>query len=652
VRIRTKFLAVLLVELISFMALSGLSVATFAKVRQMKTVVENGTLLIARSRRVYSLLKDVVFDLFTPDSYQALRSVVLAPRSLVTGKEFAHETGLFRDEYAAFMGDATIADILARDKELSSAYQTAAPLADLAFVKFERLSVLFERARELSPSEDRDLYMLIQESKDESLYGIFGAIRDSSFYLNNIFESFLNRFVHGIRLEAERLEKAATFGFAAAVIFLGALTVLVVFLLTSGILASIRNLESAIGKVAEGEFSVHVPIRSKDELGALGLAFQRLADDLKKNVESIPSILKDVNEALPEDPSTETIFEILSDALLREGGARCVQVLLRSGNDLRMAAKSGFDPTPSWTKGTLRPMTDFAAMLPSPNASFFVKDLTAGGFNLSSLELGTSVVSLLLVPMTVRRKSAGWFLFARDDRSFTDLEYSRLTAIADYAAQVLDSVEVHAALAARRDAGFEALQAQIQPHFLYNVLTSLMALNRMGESKKLEAAVIALKDMLRYNLQHDQWASVSEEFAFLGKYCKLQKLRHGERFDFLFSTDGRADGERIPKLIVQPLVENALIHGLEPKLGHGTLSVEARIEGGRLMLSVHDDGVGCDEARLQSLADSLSLHERVGLGNVKKRLDLLYKDARMDLSSPPGGGFSATIELPIEEGRV
>ena len=648
-RIRTKFLAVLLVELISFIALSGLSVATFTRAREMKTVVENGTSLIARSRRVYSLLKDVVFDLFTPDSYQALRSVVLAPRSLVTGKEFAHETGLFRDEYDAFMKGKTIASILKINPSLLLAYETAAPLASQAFVKFEKLSALFERARDLSPSDDRDLYMIIQESKDESLYGIFGEIRDSSFYLNNIFESFLSRFVRGIREQAEKLEGSATLAFAIAVLLLGSITVVVVYLLTSGILVSIRNLESAIGKVAEGDFSVHVPIRSKDELGALGSAFQRLANDLKKNVESIPSILKDVNEALPEDPDSGTILEIMSDALLREGGARSVSVLIRKGLELKLAAKSGFDPLPTWETGITRPMADLSPILPQPNDTFFIKDMSSGGFDLQTLGFMPSIRSLLLVPMTVRKKNAGYFLFARDDRGFTDLEYSRLTAIADYAAQVLDSVEVHAALAARRDAGFEALQAQIQPHFMYNVLTSLMALNRMGESKKLETAVIALKEMLRYSLRQDQWTSVSEEFAFLGKYCELQKLRHGDRFDFTFSTDGAADEVRIPKLIVQPLVENAFIHGLEPKRGPGRLSVEAKVERGILLICVKDNGIGCDLAKLEAFGDGDALHGRVGLGNVKKRLELLYKDARLDLVSRQEEGFVATISVPLEE---
>jgi len=667
VRIRTKFLAVLLVELISFMALSGLSVATFTRVRQMKLVVEQGTQLIARSRQVYGLLKDVVFDLFTPESYQALRSVVLAPRSLVTGREFAHETGLFSDEYQAFMGDPRVKGILARDKDLASIYQTASPLADLAFVKFQRLSGLFDRARELAPTNDRDLYMIIQESKDESLYGIFGEIRDSSFYLNNIFESFLSRFVYGIKLEAERLERAVTFGFAVAVVFLGAVTILLIYFLTAGILDSIRNLQRAIGRLAEGDFSVQVPIRSRDELGALGRDFQRLAGDLKKHVESIPSILKDVNEALPEDPATETILEILSDALLREGGARCVCVLMREGEALRMAAKSGFDPLPSWDKGTARAESELGSVLPAPTSTVFIADATAGEPELAAFRFEGTLVSLILTPMTVRKKAAGYFLFARDDRSFTDLERSRLTAIADYATQVLDSVAVHAALAARRDAGMEALQAQIQPHFLYNILTSLMALNRMGETKKLEAAVIALKDMLRYALERDPWSTVGEEFAFLGKYCELQKLRHGDRIDVsLRIAEGLADA-RLPKLIVQPLVENAFIHGLEPKRGHGRLSVEARLADGaagggaagaaanapggadRLAITIRDDGAGCPPEKLAALSGGGLLQERVGLGNVRKRLELMYRDARVSFSSPEGGGFLALIEIPLEE---
>lgn len=90
----------------------------------------------------------------------------------------------------------------------------------------------------------------------------------------------------------------------------------------------------------------------------------------------------------------------------------------------------------------------------------------------------------------------------------------------------------NAALRARDDAEYRALQAQIQPHFLYNVLNGLVALTRMGERAALESSLHALKDMLRYTVEHGQLATVGEEFSFLERYCRLQKLRFEERFDY------------------------------------------------------------------------------------------------------------------------
>jgi len=659
VRIRTKFLAALLIELITFAVLSGLTVATFARVRAMMTVVESGTSLISMSRSVYSLLKDVVFDLFTPMSYQSLRSVVLAPRSLVTGREFAHETGLFKDQYRAFMDDPTVKYILSHDAALLSMYKTSDPLAMQAFTKFGKLSELFDRLRTISPASetaDKDLYQIIQESKDESLYSVFGEIRDASFYLNNIFESFLNRFVLGIRQRSEHLERSAIIALAASILMLGAVMMLIVYLISSGIIASVKDLQVAIGSVAEGDFSVRVPKRGKDELAALGGSFERLAGDLKRNVESIPSILKDVNEALPEEPNWDEINNILSEALLREGGARGVCIFLRQRGMVQLIAKSGFDPLPAWEKGTSRRPARAGFALPDLNDRLLIKHVAAGRFDFDGAGFDHRLATLLVVPMAIRKKNSGYFLFAREDRAFTDLEISRLSAIADYAAQVLDNVEMHATLAARRDASFEALQAQIRPHFLYNILTSIMALNRMGESKRLEEAVIALKDMLRYTLEPGQWTTVIDEFAFLEKYCELQKLRYGERFDFSIEAAPECEEARIPKLIVQPLVENAFIHGIEPRKSEGRLTVSCALVEPNLVIRVADNGPGCDAAKLEELAslksEDASPHARsgrVGLGNVRRRLDLVYKEAALTFESRSGEGFAASITIPIKE---
>ncbi|MEN6365099.1 MAG: histidine kinase [Rectinema sp.] len=647
-RIRTRFLAVLMVELIGFTALAGFSMSTFARIRSMRNVVENGMALVSRSRRVYSLLKDVVFDLFTPASYRSLRSVVLAPRSLTTGRELSHETGLFHDEYSAFMNDPLIPGLL-NDPELKEAYETAAPLADQAFTKFEDLSLLIERLRTVYPNESEDLYILIQESKDESLYAVFGEIRDSSFYLNNIFESFLNRFVRGIGEQADRLERIAVFTLGAAVLLLGGITVFLLYGLSSSTLKSIRTLDVAIGKVAEGDFSVRVPSTSKDELGNLAVAFEKLAGDLKRNVESIPSVLKDVNEALPDDPDMVTILAILTEALLREGGAQSVSMFIRKREGLDFAACSGFSPVEGWIPGEFR-QTDFISEVRKGNSIFLVKDAVAEGFDPVSAGFAPGLSSLLVATLLAGRKKAGYCVFARRDRGFTDLEVSRLNASADYAAQVIDNVAANAALAAGKDAEFQALQAQIQPHFLYNVLTSIMALNRMGESRRLEEAVIALKEMLHYTLEHGTEATVAEEFKFLQQYCGLQKLRHGERFAFLFDVEDAVLECRIPKLIVQPVVENALIHGLEPKRGKGRLKVSAALSGGELRIEVEDNGVGCDPSTLEGSGPTAkAAAARVGLGNVRRRLELLKRDARLELSGSPGKGFLAVIFLPVEE---
>ncbi len=631
----------------------------------MMTVVENGTSLVSMSRSVYSLLKDVVFDLFTPMSYQSLRSVVLAPRSLVTGREFAHETGLFKDQYRAFMDDATVKYILSHDAALSSMYKTSDPLAMQAFAKFETLSDLFDRLRTISPASetaDKDLYQIIQESKDESLYSVFSEIRDTSFYLNNIFESFLNRFVLGIRQRSERLERSAIITLAASILMLGAIMILIVYAISSGIIASVKDLQTAIGSVAEGDFSVKVPKRGKDELAALGSAFERLAGDLKRNVESIPSILKDVNEALLI-PGAAVGWR----PLLREGGARGVCIFLRQRGMVQLVAKSGFDPLPSWEKGTSRRPARTGFALPDLNDRLLIKHIDPARFDFDGPSFDHRLATLLVVPMAIRKKNSGYFLFAREDRAFTDLEISRLSAIADYAAQVLDNVEMHATLAARRDASFEAnveqtlavieaLQAQIRPHFLYNILTSIMALNRMGESKRLEEAVIALKDMLRYTLEPGQWTKVADEFTFLEKYCELQKLRYGARFDFSIEVAPECEEARIPKLIVQPLVENAFIHGIEPQKSDGHLSVSCAIMESNLVIRVADNGPGCEHSKLEELA-SLETEEasphaqgsRVGLGNVRRRLNLVYKEAALSFESAQDSGFAASITIPLKE---
>ncbi|WP_199614359.1 cache domain-containing sensor histidine kinase [Paenibacillus alkalitolerans] len=197
----------------------------------------------------------------------------------------------------------------------------------------------------------------------------------------------------------------------------------------------------------------------------------------------------------------------------------------------------------------------------------------------------------------------------------------------------------------KRDAEYRALQSQIQPHFLYNTLNGFVALNRLGQADRLEQAIFSLSDMLRYTLGHSEWTTVREEFDFLARYCELQRIRFEERLQVTINAQKEAENIAIPKLLLQPLVENAIIHGIEPKDGPGCLEVSARLEehagGRRLRVRIADDGVG--------FSDTGRPGGNVGLTNVRERLKLAYENASFTIDSVPGSGTLVTIDIPIKD---
>jgi len=142
--------------------------------------------------------------------------------------------------------------------------------------------------------------------------------------------------------------------------------------------------------------------------------------------------------------------------------------------------------------------------------------------------------------------------------------------------------------------------------------------------------------MLRYTQDSRTFTTIAEEFAFVENYCQLQKLRFGDRIQYSLHLGEGLDKVRIPRLILQPLVENAVIHGLEPKTdGVGTLEIEAfqTLENERTMVSVtvRDNGVGCDLATLKE-------REHIGIGNVRRRFKYSFPNGAFNVRSRPGKG--------------
>ncbi|WHY21402.1 histidine kinase [Paenibacillus sp. G2S3] len=193
----------------------------------------------------------------------------------------------------------------------------------------------------------------------------------------------------------------------------------------------------------------------------------------------------------------------------------------------------------------------------------------------------------------------------------------------------------------QQQAEYRSLQAQIQPHFLYNILNGFIGLNRIGEREKLEESIIHLSKMLRYILGQRDWTSIKEECDFLAWYCQLQKLRFHDRLQYHITFDTACMDIQIPKLLLQPLVENSIIHGIEPLNYPREMKVNAQIhEDSFLSITVVDNGIGFN-------IDNTD--KSVGLTNVKDRLLLAFPNGEFELVSSVGDGTSIHIKIPMKD---
>lgn len=635
-RIRAKLLSLVLLVAGGFILMAALSIQTYVRLSSMRRVIDDGVRLVGKAQRAQGLMKDLVVDLFGPRLYSSIQGIMLAQGRLSTERGWIDAVADFRESYEVFMADPAVLKLLA-DEELREAYSVAKPMSERAFREIESLRSTIERIRKTYPDAE-DLYSLVQLSKDESLYAVFGNLRSTSFYLGNIFESYLNRFVSGIERQSRAIEARILVAYALASLAIIGFAVAGALAMTGSIAANMGLVEGALERLAEGDFSSRIEARGSDEIGILAGHVNLLAARLKRNVGSLSALLADVNLAVPEAPDLDRILAIVTDALLRDEQAECAAIYLLEGERGIRSAWSGFDPF----AGRGGPDPAFVATRAAAGEILVAQDEDDEASRLAELGVDGRLRSLLVAPLAVRRRVSGICLFGRRSRVFTDLETSQLVSFADYAAQVIDNAVAHAALLARRDAEIEALQSQVQPHFLYNVLNGFVALNRSGDRAGLESSLLSLKDMLRHSLGRDRWSTVAEEAAFIEAYLSLQKLRFEDRLTYSIRVGPDVADLVIPRLTAQPLVENAVIHGVEPSARPSTIVVSAELEGGDLAIRVSDDGAGCDPAAIRE-------KERVGLGNLRERLGLLYTGAILRLEGRPAGGFLAEVRIPLAE---
>ncbi len=203
----------------------------------------------------------------------------------------------------------------------------------------------------------------------------------------------------------------------------------------------------------------------------------------------------------------------------------------------------------------------------------------------------------------------------------------------------------------KKDAELEALQYQITPHFMYNTLNSIKYAALIKGEKELGALIGDFVELLQASInKKGTFISVADELHILKNYIHLQEFRYQGSFDVEYDIAKEACGCYIPRLILQPLVENAILHGIDMKGGNGRLIIRGRVEGTRLNLSVIDNGRGMTKEQIETLlcskakkANGLSA---IGVPNVRERLELYYEAEGGIIYESGENGTTATIFLP------
>jgi LytS/YehU family sensor histidine kinase len=188
------------------------------------------------------------------------------------------------------------------------------------------------------------------------------------------------------------------------------------------------------------------------------------------------------------------------------------------------------------------------------------------------------------------------------------------------------------------EAQLQALQRQLHPHFLFNTLHAISALVHR-DADKADEMIERLSDLLRLALDRVSVAEVplEDEIEYVRAYLDIEAVHFGDRLAVRWRIDPRARDRLVPNLMLQPLVENAVRHGLEPLRLGGTLDIAASLDGDRLLVRIADNGCG----------PKAELREGVGLGNTRARLARLYgPGGSLEVRPRSGGGTEVTIRMP------
>jgi two-component system LytT family sensor kinase len=199
--------------------------------------------------------------------------------------------------------------------------------------------------------------------------------------------------------------------------------------------------------------------------------------------------------------------------------------------------------------------------------------------------------------------------------------------------------EQHRALMQAR---LDALTSQINPHFLFNTLNSVASLIRI-DPETARQLIFKLSTILRRLLRtRDAFTPLREELAFIDDYLNIEVIRFGEKLRIVKDIDPATLDVLVPSMLLQPIVENSIKHGIGPKVEGGTIWLRSTLRGGRLQLELEDDGVGIAPEAMHDI-----FQRGIGVSNVHERLRVLFgQEFQMVIHHRPGGGTQVRIQIP------
>ncbi len=266
---------------------------------------------------------------------------------------------------------------------------------------------------------------------------------------------------------------------------------------------------------------------------------------------------------------------------------------------------------------------------------------------------------VLIVGMEIARE---WLAEAYPTRLFALIAPTWLIRLAVYACaamvvgiqlKIWNAIRIEHKLEEQKrlllEARFDALQRQINPHFLFNTLNSIASLVRFRPEMAREM-IVRLANILRSLLkEHDTFVALREELNFTEDYLGIEVVRFGaDKLRVVKDIDPATLEMLVPSMLLQPLIENSIKHGIEPRISGGTITMRSRLRETSMTIEVEDDGVGMGESARTPGGAVVRKGTGIGMKNVRERLEVLYGEAaRFDVMSRPGRGTRVTLEIPV-----